>query len=312
MRFLLIGLMFNIAAFYSGGTAIASQFYADILRENITNTVEVNNGSKSSIFDLSSITNGTPGHVRFYYKCNVLGANAGAYNSLDFLDSTGTSILNVTGCDLSGVSNSESSESNGTRILQIPVNTTQIKLYGVLAGAISNANNSANTNINVLGRLTPFALDFSSMSFYDVSANNSAQNTSDVYAVQDSGATFYLSDNTWKAAGFNYTITANTVIQFDFLSNKEGEIHAIGLSNTLNVDFSKMFVLSGIQAGSITPAPIYSFDNYSSNEGVWVTYTIPIGTFYAGNINYLIFVNDDDRSAPNANSYFRNVRVFED
>uniref|UniRef100_UPI0026198245 T9SS type A sorting domain-containing protein n=1 Tax=uncultured Dokdonia sp. TaxID=575653 RepID=UPI0026198245 len=114
-----------------------------------------------------------------------------------------------------------------------------------------------------------------------------------------------LEDNAWKYINFPYTITANTVIQLDFRSDIQGEIHGIGLEsdNTLSSDL--VFQFHGTQNWGIL-----DFNNYSGNG--WVTYTIPVGTFYTGAADRLLFVTDHDASPSNGDSFYRNITVFED
>lgn len=49
--------------------------------------------------------------------------------------------------------------------------------------------------------------------------------------IENAGATLLMAGNTWKKLAVNYDVTANTVLEFDFQSSREGEIHAIGFDN---------------------------------------------------------------------------------
>jgi hypothetical protein len=44
----------------------------------------------------------------------------------------------------------------------------------------------------------------------------------------------------------------------------------------------------------------------------WQHYKILIGQFYVGVMDYLFFVNDHDVAHPNGDSYFANIRVYEE
>ncbi|MFK7970640.1 MAG: fibronectin type III domain-containing protein [Bacteroidia bacterium] len=122
--------------------------------------------------------------------------------------------------------------------------------------------------------------------------------------VQDAGATLYLRNNAWKAINYNYTVTSNTMIEFDFRSTIEGEIHGIGFDNDNSISSNRTFKVHGTQGWGYT-----NYDNYSPTA--WKTYTIPVGTFYTGVFNRLTFTCDHDGGAKNGNAYFRNVKVFE-
>ena len=131
------------------------------------------------------------------------------------------------------------------------------------------------------------------------------QDVSQNHTVQDGGATLRLDGNTWKAIALPYTITANTVLEFDFSSTSEGEIHGIGFDSNLSLSSSLTFKVFGTQAWGRR-----NYDNYTPADGTR-RYTIPVGQFYRGNASYLFFVNDHDVSNPSAVSLFSNVKIYE-
>jgi len=122
--------------------------------------------------------------------------------------------------------------------------------------------------------------------------------------VQDGGATILLANNAWKSISLNYTVTPNTVIEFDFRSTIQGEIHGIGFDNDNAISSNRTFKVHGTQNWGIT-----TYDNYSPTA--WTSYTIPVGASYTGAFNRLFFVADHDGGARNGNAYFRNVKVHE-
>ena len=63
-----------------------------------------------------------------------------------------------------------------------------------------------------------YALDI-----YDPNQDNDVTVT-----LEDNGDTLKLEGNGWRKIALPYTITADTVLEFDFKSTEEGEIHAIG------------------------------------------------------------------------------------
>ncbi|HSR68099.1 MAG TPA: M36 family metallopeptidase [Acidobacteriota bacterium] len=151
------------------------------------------------------------------------------------------------------------------------------------------------------------AIDFNSFgtesySNQDVSAN---------VQVADGGDTLVLTGNTWRRSLSSFNVTSNTVIEFEFASSSEGEIHAIGFDedNTLNND-ARHFMFWGFQnwtgGGRITWTPQYS------GNGSFQTFTIPVGQFYTNPSMRMVFTNDKDSGTLNNEGRFRCVRVFED
>ncbi len=112
-------------------------------------------------------------------------------------------------------------------------------------------------------------------------------------------------DNAWKSISLNYTITANTIIEFEFGSTVQGEIHGIGFDGDNSISSNLTFKLYGTQNWGIT-----NYDNYN-NLGYWEAYTIPVGQFYTGNADRLFFVADHDGGASNGNTYFQNIKIYE-
>lgn len=131
---------------------------------------------------------------------------------------------------------------------------------------------------------------------------------------QDNGSSTLLTNNTvlriqnnaWKSIDFEYIVTENTVIEFDFGATLQGEIHGIGFDDNNSISSNYTFRLFGTQNWGIS-----NFDNYSGSIGNWKSYSIPIGEFYTGEFSRLFFVADHDSSPGNGNSYFRNLRIHE-
>jgi hypothetical protein len=130
---------------------------------------------------------------------------------------------------------------------------------------------------------------------------------------QDAGTFQLLSNNTilklennaWKSIALPYTITGNTIIELEFRSTTEGEIHGIGFDNNGTISYNKTFKLHGSQAWGYM-----DYDNYSGTGG-WQYYAIPIGQYYTGDYDRLFFVADHDSGQHNGNAYFRNVKIHE-
>lgn len=123
-----------------------------------------------------------------------------------------------------------------------------------------------------------------------------------VYSFPDNN-TVLLQDNTWRSLLMSYDITASTVIDFEFRSTSQGEIHGVAFGSDANANSSLTFKVHGTQNWGIT-----DYDNYSGSS--WTNYSIPVGTFYTGLADRLVFVNDNDTGSGN-NSYFRNIVIHE-
>ena len=126
--------------------------------------------------------------------------------------------------------------------------------------------------------------------------------------VLDSGATLKLINNSWKSIAHSYNVTADTVLEFYFKSENEGEIHGIGFDtiNSFNGPFGgRLFKVHGTQSWGIS-----TYNNYDPDDG-WKFYRIRVGTHFTGNFNYLVFVGDHDVSSPISDGSFKNVRVYD-
>ncbi|BDM79444.1 calcium-binding protein [Acaryochloris marina] len=125
------------------------------------------------------------------------------------------------------------------------------------------------------------------------------------FSTLSNGNILQLSGNGWKKIRRPYQITRNTVLEFDFKSNIQGKIHSIGFDNDNVLSSNQSFQLYGSQ-----PWGLSQFNDYPAT-GDWLSYRIPVGEFFTGQFAYLTFGNHQDTPQPNANGFFRNVRVFE-
>ena len=301
--------MLCVALGFIGHSAVAGTFHADVLNSSITAVRTNSAGSDTTTFDMTSVTTGTASHIKLSYDCNVLGNNNSAYNRVVFKDTQGGDILTILGCSSLGVSDGESTNIDGDRIIPIPSGTASLELYAQQSGSVSYSDNRSRVIVDILGKES-LPIDFNTSVFHDfVSPTGVPQNTSDNYVVEDNGATVHLSENTWKGIDYSYNITTDTVLEFDFYSTSEGEFQGIGFSNSLNLVKENMFVIYGSQA---IPQAVNSYKTYTGNEGSWVHYKINVGTHYTGSFNYMFLINDDDSTTLTSNSYFKNVRVYEE
>lgn len=144
--------------------------------------------------------------------------------------------------------------------------------------------------------------DCNVLSFNGTSLVSHSNNDAGVYSFPDDN-TVLVEDNTWRALLLDYDVTANTVVDFEFQSTSQGEIHGIAFASNATATSSQTFKVHGTQNWGIT-----NYDNYSGST--WVSYSIPVGTFYTGSFDRFVFVNDNDAGSGN-NSYFRNIIIHE-
>ncbi|AXT60291.1 T9SS C-terminal target domain-containing protein [Aquimarina sp. AD10] len=144
------------------------------------------------------------------------------------------------------------------------------------------------------------ALSFNDFTISPFSNQDTA--TGNNATVINGGAGLSMSNNTWKFIALNYTVTANTVIEFDFSSTAQGEIHAVGFEDDNTLTQTRYFKVHGTQSYGVL-----DFDNYA---GGTTTYTIPVGNFYTGSMDRLVFINDNDAGSGNT-SVFSNVKIYE-
>jgi hypothetical protein len=127
------------------------------------------------------------------------------------------------------------------------------------------------------------------------------------FEVQDNGNTLKLMGNAWKKVSLDYTITPNTVISFDFRATGMGEIHGIGFDNDNSLDSGwaqRFFALAGTQTYGIQ-----EYRTYTGNG--WSSFSIPVGEFFTGDFNFLVFAGDKDNEGASQESFFRNMMLTE-
>ncbi len=127
------------------------------------------------------------------------------------------------------------------------------------------------------------------------------------FTVSPDGTVLTLSGNAWKKVDFPYTLTANTVLSFEFRTDSIVEIAGIGFDDASGFGGGvNGYQLNGTQVWN---GMDQSFRTYQSGDG-WVRFDIPIGLDYTGPMTQLVFVLDDDAS-PTGNLSFRNVNFYE-
>jgi len=89
--------------------------------------------------------------------------------------------------------------------------------------------------------------------FYDytIESYTAGDDISGTVTVEDSGRTLKMVGNLWKKIAYAYTVTTNTILEFDFKSGAQGEIHGIGFDTDNNHSSDKTFELYGTQTWGI-------------------------------------------------------------
>ena len=121
----------------------------------------------------------------------------------------------------------------------------------------------------------------------------------------ENGQVLKIGGNAWKAIELQYQVKPETIIELEFGSTIEGEIHGIGFDDNNSISSNRTFRLFGSQNWGIGNS-----NDYPGNAA-WKHYVIPVGEFYTGNFNRLFFVADHDGYPGNGNSYFRNIKIYE-
>jgi hypothetical protein len=80
----------------------------------------------------------------------------------------------------------------------------------------------------------PTVLNFDN---YRIQSYGGGQDQNSIVNIEDNGATLHITGNGWKKIEFPYPLSPNTVIEFDFRSSVQGEIHSIGFDNDDIIEF---------------------------------------------------------------------------
>ena len=146
--------------------------------------------------------------------------------------------------------------------------------------------------------------DFVNFTTVDIQSYGGNQDQSGGATIGETEYELILEGNTWKKIDINYVITPNTVIEFEFESNVEGEIQGIGFDNDNRISQESSFRVFGSQNWGI------KISSYNESNGKSLI-SIPVGGYLNGNFKSLIFINDNDANRAGVNSVFSNIRIYE-
>jgi len=158
--------------------------------------------------------------------------------------------------------------------------------------------------------VTVSVMDIACINFsaYSIDSYGGSQDVNGTVTVEGNGLRLHMVGNLWKKIDFAYTVTPQTILEFNFKSDSEGEIHGIGFDTDPRYsedDRFDCFELYGTQTWGHQ-----AFNDYDM-PGAHRHYLIPIGQYYTGQRPYLFFINDHDVTNPTGESLFWNVRVYE-
>ncbi|MFY7672213.1 trypsin-like peptidase domain-containing protein [Tenacibaculum sp. MEBiC06402] len=247
---------------------------------------------QSPCFDLSGLSSAT-----FSFSNHMYGTSVGSLRlEASTNGTTWTSLWSNSG----NKGNQWNSESVN---LSAYLGQSEVRLRFVGTTGTSWSSDIAIDNLSLTsggGNPTPSCptINFNDFSITSFSNQDAAGN----FSIGSGGNSLTLTNNTWKYIAMNYTVTANTVIEFEFSSTSQGEIHGVGFENDNSLTSSRYFKVHGTQNYGVT-----NYDNYTSGT---IKYTIPVGSSYTGSMDRLVFINDNDAGSGN-NSTFSNVRIYE-
>lgn len=117
----------------------------------------------------------------------------------------------------------------------------------------------------------------------------------------------------WVTAGPSaspfYEITANTILEFDFMSDgEEGEINGVGLAGETSADMSVFAPRAFFQIYGTETFSNQTYHNYPGSG--WRHYEIPVGHHTTGNIYGIVIANQATNEQATS-VYFRNLRFVE-
>jgi chondroitin AC lyase len=150
------------------------------------------------------------------------------------------------------------------------------------------------------------AIDLSALSLtsYHTSQDNSGGAT-----FSDDGLEMTLTGNTWKALGYLYTVTSDTILEFTVEGSDMGEMVGISLDEDLTVsNLPRLFTIGGTDTASDAAGWNYT-PRYTAGDDA-LLYQIPVGSYFTGEINYIAFLADDDADS-STNVTFSNVKIYE-
>ena len=150
-------------------------------------------------------------------------------------------------------------------LLQDDINGIR-SLYGNGKGSVKPLSGKPPVTPNPAPNPTPSpAPNSGAVNFNDVqitSYGGSSQDKASKTRTSSNGNVLTLEGNGWKKVSLPYTVTKNTIIEFDYKSDSEGDIQGIGFDTDNGLSKNRLFKLSGTQRWGIS-----KFDTYNTGSG---------------------------------------------
>ncbi|MCC5840629.1 MAG: S8 family serine peptidase [Opitutales bacterium] len=171
--------------------------------------------------------------------------------------------------------------------------------------------------------ITPVLLSPDQITWWGNPANRDPNGRDGSFNVGNAGREIRLVTNNLRKHPFVYNVTPNTVVEFEFRAFNDPTlassfVYGLGLAESDAVNSARIFRLLGERnwgLAAFSGLYPYSHSLHSGRRG-WVRYRIPVGQFYTGAMQHLVFVAES--VDPNYNMYFRdidaafrNIRVYE-
>ncbi|MEO1140338.1 MAG: hypothetical protein AAFW87_12880 [Pseudomonadota bacterium] len=138
------------------------------------------------------------------------------------------------------------------------------------------------------------------------------QQDSGTFEVTGFGGNLVQSDNAWNHVLIDYEVTPDTILTFRLAAKGQGEIYGFGFDNDDTPDSETYFQLGGTQQNF----GIQDFNIGIEDSDGFQTFRIPVGEFFTGQFDRLVFVTDQDAtpSTPQdlAISQWSEIQIFED
>jgi len=139
------------------------------------------------------------------------------------------------------------------------------------------------------------------ISQYTLSSYGKEQDKAGYTEIDSEGVMLSLNGNLWKKINYAGIITPNTILEMDFSGDVNSEIQAIGFDNDDSIDPSTIFQLAGTQE--------WGYSQHQKNAQGHVK--IPIGRYFTGQFEHLVFINDNDDNSGNLSASFSNIKIYE-
>lgn len=171
--------------------------------------------------------------------------------------------------------------------------------------------------------ITPVELSAEQFTWWGNPNNRDPRGRDGSFNIGNQGRELRMVTNNLRKHPFAYTVTADTVIEFEFRAFNDPTdlstfVYGIGMAEGNTVTAGRVFRLLGERNWGINAHHgVYPYSHsFHSGQRPWQRYRIPVGQFYTGNMQHLVFVAES--IDPNYNMYFRdvdvafrNIRVYE-